>query len=243
MISIFDLHLALIREITNLIHLPSFSYSVISTDFESGCYKSIRTQKWLFKSTLVLCKFIVFTNPPRVRNRSNYRFISISLVFLFTITLFNLAFSASPIKTGQNCKAFKQTKTYQGMKFTCIKLGKKLVWSKGITARSPSPTPTATPKPSAAPSTSPTPSVSGSSTPTASPTPSPTPKNLTPLEKLNQDIYERYLKSSNTTSPHFNFVLCPSVNKDMADLTMTAYKNAYSFWSENYTPKAKVNWL
>jgi len=29
----------------------------------------------------------------------------------------------------------------------------------------------------------------------------------------------------------------------MADLTMTAYRDAYAFWSQIYTPKSKVNWL
>lgn len=53
-----------------------------------------------------------------------------------------IASSATPIKPGGICKTFKQTKTYQGKKFTCIKSGKKLVWSKGVLIPTPTPTPT-----------------------------------------------------------------------------------------------------
>ena len=78
---------------------------------------------------------------------------------------------------------------------------------------------------------------------TATPTPTPTPKNLTPLEKMNRDIYARYLAADKKISPSFNFVRCPNVNKSMADITETAYIDAYSFWATVYKATAKINWL
>ena len=95
----------------------------------------------------------------------------------------------------------------------------------------------------------PTPTQSPSPTPTSSATPSPTPtitqtqKVLTPLEKLNADIYQRYLVAEKNISPSFNFVRCPNANKKMAEITEKAYIDAYSFWVPIYKASAKVNWL
>jgi hypothetical protein len=102
---------------------------------------------------------------------------------------------------------------------------------------SPTPSATATPTPAATP----TPSATPSATPT--PTPTPTPKSLTPLEKMNLDIYARYVAADKKISPSFNFVRCPTVDKSMADITETAYIDAYSFWATVYKAKAKINWL
>jgi hypothetical protein len=75
------------------------------------------------------------------------------------------------------------------------------------------------------------------------PTLTPTPKNLTPLEKMNADIYARYVAADKKISPSFNFVRCPDVNKSMADITEAAYIDAYSFWASIYKATAKINWL
>lgn len=91
----------------------------------------------------------------------------------------------------------------------------------------------------------------GVATPASVPTPTPTPlvtpgapqKNLTPLEKLNLDIYNRYLVADNRISPSFNFVSCPGVNQFMVKITQDAYIDAYSFWASIYKAKAKINWL
>ena len=44
-------------------------------------------------------------------------------------------------------------------------------------------------------------------------------------------------------NPSFNFVRCPNVNKEMAEVTENAYMDAYSFWVPIYKASVKVNWL
>lgn len=109
------------------------------------------------------------------------------------------AWSANAPKVGDICKKIGHTKTYKEKKFTCIKLGKKLVWTKGVavnsakeqatpaTNKSPSPSPSPEPKVIPSPIGSPSPvSTPGPSViPTSSPTPSPT---VTP--KTFEDLYE-----------------------------------------------------
>ena len=40
--------------------------------------------------------------------------------------------AASPPKAGATCSKAGITKNYKGKKYSCVKNGKKLVWSKGI---------------------------------------------------------------------------------------------------------------
>jgi cytochrome b involved in lipid metabolism len=69
--------------------------------------------------------------------------------------------------TGTTCPKVGNTKTTGGVKYFCVKSGKKLVWNKGtVVKRTPTPTKSATP--SQAPSVSATPSPSKSATPSAS---------------------------------------------------------------------------
>ncbi len=77
------------------------------------------------------------------------------------ILLLSLVLVSTPavaaIKAGASCNSQGQVKTSSGFKYTCIKSGKKLVWSKGvkIAVKVATPTPTPTPSPSPSPSTSP----------------------------------------------------------------------------------------
>lgn len=70
------------------------------------------------------------------------------LVAIVTLIVFSLAlipevsFSASKITPGSTCKVYKSKVTYQNKVYTCIKSGKKLVWSKGVVVKKPTPTPT-----------------------------------------------------------------------------------------------------
>jgi hypothetical protein len=65
---------------------------------------------------------------------------------------------------GASCKKFKQVLTVGDNKFTCIKFGKKLVWSRAVVVTkpipAPSPFPGATSTPTPAPSSAPTPTAS-----------------------------------------------------------------------------------
>lgn len=100
------------------------------------------------------------------------------------------AYSASPPKAGSVCSKLGKTSVYQGKKFTCVKKGKKLLWSKGVVIQSaaPAPSSTSTPEPTPSPSVvatpTPTPSVSATPTPTPSPTPTKQAIPLTDLSKF-----------------------------------------------------------
>ena len=156
------------------------------------------------------------------------RSLAIVLVALLTLST-NTSISSAAVKAGATCKKAGQVSKAAGKEYTCIKKGKKLVWSKGVVIKS------------AAPAVTPTPTL----TPAPIPTPTVTqpPKALTPLEKLNADIYQRYVLAQKKISPSFNFVRCPNANKDMAEITEKAYIDAYSFWVPIYKATAKVNWL
>jgi hypothetical protein len=99
--------------------------------------------------------------------------ILIGAFFLFSI---NPAFSASI--SGTKCTKVGTNKTIANIKYTCIKLGRNIVWDKGkitkvVTTPSPrvSPTPSPTPSPTHSVAATPTPSSTSSSTPSSSPTP------------------------------------------------------------------------
>ena len=84
------------------------------------------------------------------------------------ITIFATPSQAATI-TGTACPKVGNTKTTGGVKYFCVKSGKKLVWNKGtVVKRTPTPTPTKSATPSQAPSVSATPSPSKSATPSAS---------------------------------------------------------------------------
>jgi len=90
--------------------------------------------------------------------------IGLSLLLIFSLIP---AYSATPPKTGSVCAKQGTTKSYQGKKYTCIKSGKKLFWSKGVVVTKPTPTPTPTPFPT------PTPTPKVTVTPNSSPTSTP----------------------------------------------------------------------
>jgi hypothetical protein len=156
------------------------------------------------------------------------RALAIALVAVLALGV-SPSISSAAVKAGATCKKEGQVSKKAGKEYTCIKKGKKLVWSKGVVIKS------------AAPAVTPTPTL----TPAPIPTPTVTqpPKALTPLEKLNADIYQRYVLAQKNISPSFNFVRCPNANKDMAEITEKAYIDAYSFWVPIYKATAKVNWL
>lgn len=148
------------------------------------------------------------------------------VVLLVFTNLLTIPSTSAAIKAGATCKIKGQIKTVSGFKYTCIKSGKKIVWSKGEKVI-PTPAPTATSAPVVA----------------ASAAPAPVPANLTPLQKMNLNIYNRYLAADKKISPSFNFALCPKVDPAMASITQSSYIDAYSFWASIYKATAKINWL
>ena len=101
-----------------------------------------------------------------------------SLSLLLILSLIP-AHSATPPKAGSICSKQGLTKTYQGKKYTCIKTGKKFVWSKGIIAKAEEPVVAPTATPVATPTPTPT--------PVATPTPTPTPIPTAPAQPISLD--------------------------------------------------------
>jgi hypothetical protein len=55
---------------------------------------------------------------------------------LLAVSLLGIApANAAAVKAGAKCSKHKVTTTVNGMKYTCIKSGYKLVWSKGVTVK------------------------------------------------------------------------------------------------------------
>jgi hypothetical protein len=54
------------------------------------------------------------------------------MVLLLAISLLGIAPAHATVKAGGKCSKHKVTTTVKGMKYTCIKSGNKLVWSKGV---------------------------------------------------------------------------------------------------------------
>jgi hypothetical protein len=75
----------------------------------------------------------------------------------------NAPTSNAAVKPGAICKKIGQVSTSAGMKFTCIKSGKKIIWSKGVKI--------SPPKPSSVAQPTPTPTTTASPSPTPTPTP------------------------------------------------------------------------
>ena len=145
-----------------------------------------------------------------------------------TTSLLVIPSTSAAIKAGAVCKTKGQVKTVASLKYTCIKSGKKLIWSKGEKV---------SPAAAAVPASTPAPAID------ATPILVPVPANLTPLQKMNLNIYNRYLAADKKISPSFNFVLCPNVDPTMASITQSAYVDGYSFWTSIYKATAKINWL
>jgi len=60
------------------------------------------------------------------------------LVVLIAVSLVAIAPAHATVKTGAKCMKHKATTTTKGMKYTCIKSGSKLVWSKAVPVKPPS---------------------------------------------------------------------------------------------------------
>jgi hypothetical protein len=58
------------------------------------------------------------------------------LAVLIAVSLLGIApANAAAVKAGAKCTKLKATSTVNGMQYTCIKSGSKLVWSKGVAVK------------------------------------------------------------------------------------------------------------
>lgn len=159
--------------------------------------------------------------------------IAVSIAVAFVVPAFTQA--ASPVKANTSCVKKGIIKIYSGKKYTCLKKGKKLVWSKGVAIAAPEESP------APIPSTSPTPTP----TPTPIPTPTPSPK---PTEvKQSLSIAERWnlldpnaLKVFNEWAPKeipkehsikIEYVLSSKADLEVVEEIKRRYDLAARFWA------------
>ena len=111
---------------------------------------------------------------------------------LVTVLFLSSVSANAAVKPVSNCSKVNAIKTVSGIKYTCIKSGKKLVWNKGVPVKKPilSPTPTPTPTPTVSATPTPTPTVS------ATPTPTPTPTKVPTQDELAVNAYLEKAKKS-----------------------------------------------
>jgi len=102
--------------------------------------------------------------------------VSATIVIGCLVLSLNLSTATAAVKPGTTCKKLGQISSSAGINYTCIKSGKKLVWSKGVGTKNASPT---------APTSS-SPSAGGTSSPSC-----PTPLLQTPvdLSKVTSILY------------------------------------------------------
>ena len=108
--------------------------------------------------------------------------LATSLAFAFIQPI-----ATAAVKPGDTCKKVGQTSTSSGIKYTCVKSGKKLVWNKGVEVKKPTPVATPTPTPVATP----TPTPVATPTPTSTPTPTPTPITIPIAPTTFKDLQAR----------------------------------------------------
>ena len=136
------------------------------------------------------------------------RVILIALLLLAPLTP---SMSATPPKAGAICSKAGLTKNYNGKKYTCIKSGKKLVWSKGTQIA-------AIPKPS----------VSVSSR-----------EKIDPWVAASQEISEK-LKASKTISANFDFLITSDANQLFSDHAKETVLKSAQFWGNTYLPSKTI---
>jgi hypothetical protein len=150
--------------------------------------------------------------------------VATGLLVSFALTLIPItAFSAQKITPGSTCKVYKQKVTNQNKVYTCIKSGKKLVWSKGVSVK-PSPTPTISP----------------------TPTPTPTPQVEIPVGKW-QETQFKLVKELSLLKPSvtqkLNFVYSSNVNKTEADKLQASYQEPINLLSNLFVNPRPVTFL
>ena len=127
------------------------------------------------------------------------------------------------VKSGQSCSKAGVTSTSKGMKYTCIKSGKKLVWNKGVKVVpvvKPTPTPSPTPK--------------------EIPPPTPTPiSTSTPLKRWDESDrldallaqFSDRVNAATNFQPETIFEYGKGIDENYKELITTGINAAAKFWS------------
>lgn len=151
--------------------------------------------------------------------RQSQKIILCLCLLVFGASIQPLASAA--VKSGQSCSKAGLTSTSKGVKYTCIKSGKKLVWNKGVKAT---------------PVTKPTPSTTVSPEPTPTPSPSPTTNSLQSWDSSDRlddllKIFATRTQLSSNFQPETIFEFGKGIDEDYKELIFTGINAAAKFWS------------
>jgi hypothetical protein len=141
--------------------------------------------------------------------------------------------ATAAVKAGQSCSKAGATSTSKGIKYTCIKSGKKLVWNKGVKiVRVTKPTPPPIPTQEATPTPVPTP-------PTVSPTPIP----VAPVVTVQGTALSEMKKSlSPTKGPEFfKYHYSPRADKTIIEFLETDLSRSIDYWRNYLKPSGLFN--
>jgi len=151
-----------------------------------------------------------------------------ALLITSSALLTSISPAASAVKPGDTCKKSGQTTSSNGFKFTCLKSGKKLVWSKGVKLPASKPT------------------VSPSATATPTPSATATPAVTKPLSLDNLEYQQVYLASRSEVSKFvakgitFEGLIDFQVGKNVEPYRVVIAKNeinsAVKLWSSVFKP-------
>ncbi len=143
--------------------------------------------------------------------------------------------AVAAVKQGSVCKKAGITSIVKGLKFTCFKSGKKLVWGKGVPVKKSSPARVASP--SATPKPSPTPSP----TPVATPTPTTTAEPIV-LPTSFENLYENRKGISLAAWQKSSEIIKSSKSKS-GTLEIFTGPNTKPFFNDYPTPVSLVSRL
>jgi hypothetical protein len=154
------------------------------------------------------------------------RFLRLILAMLIFVAL-GAGISNAAVKPGIACSKAGSTAVVGTTKYTCIKSGKKLVWSKGvkiIVKATPTPTPSVTPTA--------TPTISA--TPTASPSPSATYKSVRQVAQ--EEIEKRFAAQAGDIG-EYDLRLDPSLSAKATEVITQSTKDGMQFWGKKILNK------
>jgi hypothetical protein len=142
------------------------------------------------------------------------RIAPVILITLFTLVTPQQSVAAVKAKAGAKCVKVNSTQTVGTKKFTCIKLGSRLIWNKGVSLSRPS---------VSTPAASPTTSASPENVIQAEPNPfdlAPFPDEFTRLE-LVAAVFKRFeeYKKVNSSKKTFKLVIDPEFQNDTVAIT------------------------
>lgn len=133
------------------------------------------------------------------------------------------------VKSGQSCSKAGVTSTSKGIKYTCIKSGKKLVWNKGV-------------------------KIVPSANPTPSPTPTPTPAAIQTLTVQGKAISEMKNSLTPTQGPEFfKYHYSPRADKTFIEFLEKDLRSSIDYWRKYlkssglfnvfYGTQAELDWM